>query len=121
MTRKQALIQLRDKIKAGGWVSNGGSDDSWLVIHAAGFKHLHQHFYKAWHKGSLDAADALHEAALPGWSWSLHSDACDEESQASVHFHEGDVHAHYSEFDRNPARAWLLAILEALIAQEPDT
>jgi hypothetical protein len=56
--------------------------------------------------GSLDAAQALHDALLPGWKWRI-------EARAAVVCRMKD------EFTRagcakNPARAWLIAILRAL-------
>ena len=81
--------------------------------------------FSAGYEGSLDAAKALHEAVLPGWRWrkaSLpHKPLCvevispvlsilPEEDWAGFETHEGDYN--------DPARAWLVAILKALIAQE---
>ena len=60
------------------------------------------------YNGSLDAAKALHEAVLPGWGF------CVTQVGANV---EGSVEAYYSD-NINPARAWLIAIIRALIAQE---
>ena len=60
------------------------------------------------YNGSLDAAMALHEAVLPGWGF------CVTQVGANV---EGSVEAYYSD-NINPARAWLIAIIRALIAQE---
>ena len=58
MTRKQALIDLRDKVKAGEWpghcVFHDMYDDFGLIAFRA-------------YSGSLDAAKALHEA----WSVEL--------------------------------------------------
>lgn len=64
---------------------------------------------EAAHNGSLDAANALHDALLPGWDW------CVTPTVVSV----------YSAMDNEPidadmappARAWLLAILKAYRAQ----
>ena len=66
--------------------------------------------------GSLDAALALHAAALPGWGWTagpwgarvfLYSDAprWDGSKRQEV------------ELVNSPARAWLLAILRAVEAE----
>ena len=65
---------------------------------------------QAWlaNQGSLDAAIALHEAVLPGWGF------CVTQVGANV---EGSVEAYYSD-NINPARAWLIAIIRAMIAQE---
>lgn len=64
--------------------------------------------------GSLDAAKALHEAVLPGWRWEGF-----EGELWRVWERRDPVGAHEST-DADPARAWLLAILSALIAQEGE-
>jgi hypothetical protein len=123
MTRTQALIELRDKVKAGratpsiivdafGRFESPEVGNTWAVYNA--------------YNGSLDAAKALHEAVLPGWSteiicrpfgivphqWHIRL------STDSTGWGNGKS---CSASNENPARAWLLAILEALIVQEGDT
>ena len=77
-----------------------------------------QDAHKAYH-GSINGALALHEAVLPGWGWN-----CDSNHGASVWVvtnRDGTwvVEKERSETDNHsPARAWLLAILDALMAQE---
>ena len=58
--------------------------------------------------GSLDAANALHVALLPGWDWGVSS------SNAAAVF-SGKLISGPSDLASadNPARAWLLAILLA--------
>lgn len=61
----------------------------------------------AW-SGSLDAAKLLHEALLPGWRWTRHHDGEIEVWATGVlsrRWGRSD--------DKDPARAWLLAILKA--------
>lgn len=69
------------------------------------------------YNGSLDAAHALHKAVLPGWGWCSATDAHNEQwfsvSESSGDYETEEIYAN------NPACAWLLAILAALIAQEP--
>jgi len=60
------------------------------------------------HDGSLDAAKVLHEAVLPGCSWGV-GDTC-----AGVYIN-GEYRS--KEVCGNPARAWLICILRAMIAQ----
>lgn len=60
------------------------------------------------YKGSLDAAKALHDAVLPGWDGNFSLDGV-----AAV----WRTRPTYVGRSSNPARAWLIAILEALIAQ----
>ena len=65
--------------------------------------------------GSLDAAKALHDAVLPGWKWgrqwSCHMwvEPDDVPGRSERHYGTGAI----------PARAWLIAILRALIAPPP--
>lgn len=59
--------------------------------------------------GSLDAAKELHEALLPGKSYSIHN-YVSPRAAVRVGMHTGS--------DPEPARAWLCAILKALISQE---
>jgi len=66
-------------------------------------------------QGSLDAAKALHEAVLPGWGWDI---SCMQLASVWDLECEGPVIQGYAYY---PARAWLLAILEALIStDDPD-
>lgn len=104
MTKLEALRTLAVKVEAGEWVSRrtttkaAGFDDE-SIIDAV----------RAYH-GSLDAAQDLHEALLPGWHFDIDSEA-------------GGVCVFKSALDSAElgkceclARAWLLAILKALIA-----
>jgi hypothetical protein len=69
-------------------------------------------------EGSLDAAKALHEAVLPRQWYGIHSTATGY--SVAVHLVAGPGVGIYRSGDgqKCPARAWLLAILKALIAQE---
>lgn len=66
-------------------------------------------------QGSLDAAKALHEAVLPGWRYSIthgpSGDVVVVAERLGV-----DVYTLGAATD-NPARAWLIAVLRALISQ----
>ena len=114
MNRMQALIALRDKVKAGNWdiMRDEPHEVSGLADH--------------WHRfdaimgnGSLDAAKALHEAVLP---WSDY-EIIQRGSRSTVHIFEKPLAAKWytGVSHTRPARAWLLAILEALIAQEEQS
>ena len=60
--------------------------------------------------GSLDAAKELHEAVLPGWGWGKEA--------LSGKIYVMEIEGNGMEFGEapNPARAWLIAIIKALIA-----
>lgn len=115
MTKLEALKELAAKVEAG--------DD-------AGFRRANRKvFYtpcqdvdlqlreencRYAYKGSLDAAKALHEAVLPyGWGFETFSLAGEVVLKRNK-----PIDRHYGFADMSPARAWLLAILRALIAQE---
>ena len=102
MSKLQALTALRDKVKAGdhfpkGLRSNifGHNGNAKLCLDA--------------YNGSLDAAKALHEAVLPGWGYEI----CNGAEVTLRQYSKKIIFKNVC-----PARAWLLAILEALIAQE---
>lgn len=114
MTRLEALEELVAEVEAGyltlpeaqawGHHGTGRPGDVWPAFH-----------------GSLDAAQSLHEAMLPEWCWSI-----DRMGQAIVWYPwvEGDALSHEvsndgaGDWTYTPARAWLIAILRALIAME---
>jgi hypothetical protein len=120
--RKQALVELRDKIKAGCSPLNieKAARKVW-PLDASGMNYLGV-YAKCALDGSLDSAKFLHEKLLPGVSqYSIITDptcicvkVCWWPEGLSNHSHcfngEG--------WDEGPARAWLIAILEALIARE---
>ncbi len=67
--------------------------------------------YRAYN-GSLDAAKALHEAVLPGWDWCMTADKVDVWTGNMM----DDGIMRHGEAGTT-ARAWLIAILKALIAE----
>jgi hypothetical protein len=105
--RKDALIELLAKVEAGEWHNDG---TSWLF--GNDWPNVHGAFH-----GSLDAAKALHEAVLPEWHINLTFDFCSVFPSGN----DGEQLAHTGQCNENPARAWLIAILKALIAGENTT
>ena len=112
--KKQALMDLLAKVEAGDarphQVFNAFDtpcQDMALQQRAEDAKNAYN--------GSLDAAKALHEAVLPGRFWYR---------QGFVMYVTDDCTGwgskpHFSSRnDTNPARAWLIAIIKALIAEE---
>ncbi|MFG6573170.1 hypothetical protein ACGYLO_16375 [Sulfitobacter sp. 1A13353] len=99
-----ALDDLIAAVEANDW------QDMALAYALKGVNPTHvRHAYK----GSLDAAKALHEAALPGWEWELHQ-------SASILWRDSDTENAILQFNDTPARAWLLAILRAMKEQASD-
>lgn len=107
MTDLLALKELRDKVSAGTATKRDFILCDLVPHDRSAFRAFN---------GSLDAAKAMHEALLPGWRvddmyqrpfgrWQV----CIERVTDFV-----EVTAR----DHSPARAWLLAILTALIAKE---
>ena len=99
MARKQALAELIAKVEAGGEDTPDFSD---MVA-----RPIMQCKAGEAYRGSIDAAKALHEAVLPGQDWSISP----SKSYAGNGF-KGE--------SKDPARAWLLAILKALHSMEKD-
>lgn len=104
-TRKQALEALLEKVEAGdgfpkGARSNvfGHTGNARLCLDAR--------------NGSLDAAMRLHNAVLPGWEYGY------DGSIAWVKLPGMRTSYRHDANNRNPARAWLCAILRALISME---
>jgi hypothetical protein len=107
-----ALKALLAKVKAGDWCTK-------LALNALPESHVNNTndwvdpigwASRAFHNGSLNAAKKLHEAVLPGWGWYA-SDIGEVKVYGSSDgpFYEGDA--------TDPARAWLIAILKALISE----
>ena len=116
MTRRDDLVRLRDAVRCGEWLygantaarsvfpwdERAASDLGLIAVEAF--------------NGSLDAAMALHEALLHEATWAIlsWSKRYEGESKAEITTNSGT----WSETADSPARAWLGAILDALIAQE---
>lgn len=106
MTRLEALKELAAKVEAGDWgveasraartASPGMNDTMWSA-----------------YCGDLNAALSLHEAVLPdAWAHIRHTG---QYGHCTIDL---DGEEYEADNQPNPARAWLLAILGALIAQE---
>lgn len=114
MTRLEALKALLEKVRAELDTAHN---------HAAAFPSESAYGRCTWHishkasGGSLDAAKALHEAVLPGWPWTIEN-MNSGLSRAWVNSSRGLRTPGYVGESDDPARAWLIAILKALIAEE---
>lgn len=113
MTRLDALRGLLAKVKA------DNCDFDWGFAASPSRKSLPTEWHNAMNAylGSLDAAKALHDAVLPGWAWTASEVGADVIRDED----SGDPFvAPYSGDCDLPARAWLIAILKALISEEPN-
>jgi hypothetical protein len=127
MKRKQALIELRDKVKAETYATMGHTilcqrafpkPDDFDGSSEAYAKSEAQMAILAWRNDDLNAAKALHEAVLPfGYD---NFDVFSLSGEVVIKRYK-PINRFYGFADCNPARAWLLAILEALISQEATT
>jgi hypothetical protein len=123
--RKDALTELLANIEAGDWCTK-------LALKALPESHVNDsHEWidpigwasRALRNGSLDAAKALHEAVLPGWRVKT---ILEQHSRWYVCIYQdmGDDWPKWTPYPQEdaasptPARAWLIAILQALIAGE---
>ena len=104
----QALQRLLDKVESGkvsqwfNWNSGIGS---------------HGPLARQAYNGSLDAAKALHDALLPGWIWQAGTGIKPVSSYATI-YPPGDFLNQHVGYNADPARAWLLAIIRAVMAGE---
>jgi len=105
MTRLESLRALYDAVK-------GESDQDGIYTFATPDQ---ARWCVAAYHGSLDAALALHNAVLPGWEWRLRGNRAWVWRTPSDLQESGEVEG--DDFNGLPARAMLLAILSALIAQ----
>ena len=105
MTRLDALKELAAKVEAG----DVDTPDFSAMIS----RPLMQCKAGEAYRGSLDAALALHNAVLP-----LSHAIIETAGVAQVSWDKDWKNLSDAEIEGQPARAWLLAILRALIAQE---
>jgi hypothetical protein len=117
--RKDALIELLAKVKA-DWAP--ADDEVVLGVWHSAFGHnwIAVKAYEAYN-GSLDAAKALHEAVLPELGWEvMRTSKYPGMVPGSSRFEfRADVGWGTTWVGRaaDPARAWLIAILQALISE----
>jgi hypothetical protein len=114
MTRLEALKELKEKVEA----NNIDALPDNCFRHAfAGMKTAGIAFIVSEaHEGSLDACLALHEAVLPGWKHETWGGYAGGAGGAAVY--QSVLSSTKEQSPAGPARAWLIAILSALIAQE---
>ena len=112
MTDLEALQELLEKVKSG---SHNSVLDTVVMMHSnsLGFRmpSKAQRIMNSYN-GSLDAAKALHDAILDDYLFLVGGNWV----EVWLPF-GGDIHKYHARNDI-PARAWLMAILSALIAQE---
>jgi hypothetical protein len=109
---REALKDLLEKVEAGETVTPHDFIRTGIPL-------LRKHATDAWlaQANSLDAAMALHKAVLPGWRWS----AVPNNGGVRVGVWNTQAGSSYRQATHThdiPARAWLIAILKALIAEQ---
>jgi hypothetical protein len=110
MDKVEALKDLLAKIEAGD--DAGVLDRSYDVAELSGSRGRYVYIVDA-HNGSLDAAKSLHDDVLPEWDWIIGVGGA-----TVVNPDENEDSFHGNSYSSNPARAWLCAIVKALIAAE---
>lgn len=105
--RKQALQDLLAKIEAGKWDCNFPNKGMAGLRSAARYRLAAKAY-----DGSLDAAKALHEAVLPEFEYGYDGSLAWVKLPGLRTSYRHDSRGDYT------ARAWLCAILKALISQE---
>jgi len=123
MTRKEALTELLEKVKAGEWTETGDSDDMWLKWHDAmsprEWKRYNE-LSKASFYGSMDAALSLFEAVLPGWGGCVWTGGAGDWAATVSIAPLGKPRSQHSGKCTTPSCALLMAILEALVDKPND-
>jgi len=105
MKQLQALKDLATKVEAGENVATMYFANCWVTGFGWG--------YNACNHGSLDAALSLHKAVVPEWRWLIEATG-----SCSLYDRDENLATVIDVDDVNPpARAWLLAIIKAKIAE----
>lgn len=115
MDKPEALKELLAKVEAG----DARGKDFCIAPTCGWYAESENKAYRAYH-GSLDAAKALHEAVLPGWEYGVTLNHEQPKGPCAYVARWGASEVGYDAWSANPARAWLIAILKALITQEQE-
>ena len=103
-----ALQALLDRVEAGEFPADTSARD--LGIASDGLPII-KTMYSAF-SGSLDAAKALHEAVIPNHAWDIWRGI----GADCVRYYGCNLPGIDTAYHEDPARAWLIAILRAMIA-----
>lgn len=124
--RREALEALRDHVKAGVKYETMGhtimcqkafpKPDDFDGSRKAYANSPAQLAILVWRNDDLNAAMSLHDAVLHHWFWDVSNVGTCEVKRV-----KDDMAIEAVSAVGNPARAWLLAILSALISETPDT
>ena len=109
MTRKADLIALRDTVQAGKWWGDEGIAKAYCA--ECGLRKYSSNVHRAM-SGSVDAALEFFAAVLPGWFWTRQGFVM---TVTDDHTGWGSKPHYSARDDKNPARALLIATLNALI------
>lgn len=120
MTKIEALKELAAKVEAGQFIPRFDGPEHRVWPGMEGMNSWKRHHARYSYHGSLDAAKALHDAVLPdeGWNiqWTMkYPHLMGDGNPFVARIGWGEI---FAASGPNPARAWLLAILRALISQE---
>lgn len=115
MTRIEALKELAAEVEAGMFRPAFAGLERTAFPGMEGGNSLIRHHIRCAYHGSLDAAKALHDAMVPGWDIQI-TTYDDDTFEASVS-HPRKVET-YDGVSSCMARAWLLAIIRAMIAED---
>ena len=112
MTKIDALKALRDQIARGEWRPLIDT-----LCEETGLRRFAFYFDRIMTNESLDPAQEMHEHLLRGYTWRL--EVFDGHAYCAIQ-HPNSDREFASCKQPTPARAWLVAILEALIAREEE-
>lgn len=106
MTQLEELLERVEAGDAPPFVNAIEKYAFWQALETSGGRSPSEAYY-----GSLDAAKSLHEALLPEYWFTIYGSAATVEAKADTAEYDGKAKG-------NPARAWLIAILKALISEQ---
>jgi hypothetical protein len=108
MKKRKAFKDLLVKVES-GTADFDGTEDFWREDEVLS---LHASTIEAAYNGSLDAAMSFHDAVLPGIFWQRRGF-----SMIVTDNHRCVNIVYGTSANSNPARAWLIAILRAIITR----
>jgi hypothetical protein len=115
MNEQESLTKLLAKVKAGDTLFLDGDFVAVFGVFGPPNQGNTWMAYKAYN-GDLNAAKELHEAVVPEWRVTHAFGLISGEMATFNLTHNEKISTYVSAKSVNPARAWLIAIIEALIA-----
>ena len=101
-------------------IFHGSSIVSWHWAYVTGLDYMQRKWVFKAYNGSLDAAKALHETVMPEYDYDVRCAYGDHFALVLLSGHKDDYSDDWVASPVSTSRAWLVAILEELIAKETE-